>query len=123
MCVLAGIAVYTLSLTMVNSLNSVVPTTISTAANSTTYLNSQTKSTNKFELIHADRESLKRADVRGVLRVSRDTIEEIFVFILQALSEKHVSPGFGQRVVVYFCRWIASHGTAVARRDRRRTIC
>ena len=46
MCVLAGIAVCTLSLTMVNSLNSVVPTTSSTAVNST----------NELELIHGDRE-------------------------------------------------------------------
>lgn len=53
-----------------------------------------------LQLIHADREALKRAETFAGYpghyghRV-RDTIEEIFVLLLQALSEKHVTPGFG----------------------------
>ncbi|EMD37219.1 hypothetical protein CERSUDRAFT_115114 [Gelatoporia subvermispora B] len=52
-----------------------------------------------LELIHADRESLKRAETFAGYpgqyghRV-RDTIEEIFVLLLQALSERHIRPGF-----------------------------
>lgn len=52
-----------------------------------------------LELIHADRESLKRVETFSGYpgqyghRV-RDTIEEIFVLLLQALSERHVKPGF-----------------------------
>ncbi|OSX58161.1 hypothetical protein POSPLADRAFT_1185030 [Postia placenta MAD-698-R-SB12] len=52
-----------------------------------------------LELIHADRESLKRAETFSGYpgqyghRV-RDTIEEIFVLLLQALSERHMRPGF-----------------------------
>ncbi|TFY54975.1 hypothetical protein EVJ58_g8543 [Rhodofomes roseus] len=52
-----------------------------------------------LELIHADRESLKRAETFSGYpgqyghRV-RDTIEEIFVLLLQALGERHVKPGF-----------------------------
>ncbi|KAI0759399.1 exocyst complex component Sec10-like protein [Trametes elegans] len=52
-----------------------------------------------LELIHADRESLKRAETFSGYpgtyghRV-RDTIEEIFVLLLQALGERHIKPGF-----------------------------
>ncbi|OBZ66423.1 F-box protein pof6 [Grifola frondosa] len=52
-----------------------------------------------LELIHADRESLKRAEIFSGYpgqyghRV-RDTIEEIFVVLLQALSDRHIRPGF-----------------------------
>ncbi|KAH9914140.1 exocyst complex component Sec10-like protein [Fomitopsis serialis] len=52
-----------------------------------------------LELIHADRESLKRAETFSGYpgqyghRV-RDTIEEIFVLLLQAIGERHVKPGF-----------------------------
>ena len=52
-----------------------------------------------LELIHADREALKRVETFAEYpghyghRV-RDTIEEIFVLMLQALNERHVSPGF-----------------------------
>ncbi|OCH87584.1 hypothetical protein OBBRIDRAFT_889675 [Obba rivulosa] len=52
-----------------------------------------------LELIHADRESLKRAETFSGYpgqyghRV-RDTIEEIFILLLQALSERHIRPGF-----------------------------
>jgi recyclin-1 len=89
-----------------------VPT--STAATSTPSLNSQkntSKPTNKLELllsldvalelIHADRESLKRAETFAGYpghyghRV-HDTIEEIFILLLQVLGERHMSPGFGQ---------------------------
>ncbi|TFK34682.1 f-box protein pof6 [Crucibulum laeve] len=54
-----------------------------------------------LELIHADRESLKRVETFAGYpghyghRV-RDTIEEIFILMLQALGERHVSKGFSQ---------------------------
>ncbi|THH29168.1 hypothetical protein EUX98_g5028 [Antrodiella citrinella] len=56
-----------------------------------------------LELIHADRESLKRAETftgyPGYYghRV-RDTIEEIFVLCLQALAERHIKPGFERAI-------------------------
>lgn len=52
-----------------------------------------------LELIHADREALKRVETfigypgHYGHRV-RDTIEEIFVLLLQALGERHIRPGF-----------------------------
>ncbi|GBE82527.1 hypothetical protein SCP_0409110 [Sparassis crispa] len=52
-----------------------------------------------LELIHANRESLKRAETFSGYpgqfghRV-RDTIEELFVLLLQALGERHIRPGF-----------------------------
>lgn len=54
-----------------------------------------------LELIHADREALKRAETFAGYpghyghRV-HDTIEEVFILLLQTLGENHVSPGFGQ---------------------------
>ncbi|KAL0958097.1 hypothetical protein HGRIS_000269 [Hohenbuehelia grisea] len=54
-----------------------------------------------LELIHADREALKRVETFAGYpghyghRV-RDTIEEIFILFLQALSERHVTRGFAQ---------------------------
>jgi recyclin-1 len=54
-----------------------------------------------LELIHAARESLKRVEIFAGYpghyghRV-RDTMEEIFILMLQALNERHVSPGFGE---------------------------
>ncbi|PPQ73408.1 hypothetical protein CVT24_008502 [Panaeolus cyanescens] len=54
-----------------------------------------------LELIHADRESLKRVETFAGYpghyghRV-RDTIEEIFILLLQALGERHVAKGFYQ---------------------------
>ena len=51
------------------------------------------------EVIHADREALKRAETFANYpghyghRV-RDTIEEVFILMLSALREKHVSKGF-----------------------------
>lgn len=62
-----------------------------------------------LELIHADRESLKRAETFSGYpgtyghRV-RDTIEEIFVLVLQALGERHIKPGF-DRCVAMFHIW------------------
>ncbi len=58
-----------------------------------------------LELIHADRESLKRAETFSGYpgqyghRV-HDTVEEIFVLLLQALAERHIRPGF-ERYEVY----------------------
>jgi recyclin-1 len=54
-----------------------------------------------LELIHADREVLKRVETFAGYpshygqRV-RDTIEEIFILVLQALNERHVTPGFAK---------------------------
>lgn len=54
-----------------------------------------------LELIHADREALKRAEAFAGYpghyghRV-RDTIEEVFIMVLQALGEKHIAKGFAQ---------------------------
>ncbi|KAM5539791.1 hypothetical protein V8D89_006604 [Ganoderma adspersum] len=52
-----------------------------------------------LELIHADRESLKRAETFSGYPGSyghrvRDTIEEIFVLLLLALGGRHIKPGF-----------------------------
>jgi recyclin-1 len=54
-----------------------------------------------LELIHADREALKRVETFAGYpshyghRV-RDTIEEVFILMLQVLSERHVSSGFAR---------------------------
>ncbi|KAG8882223.1 F-box protein: endocytic membrane traffic, recycling ReCYcling 1 [Tulasnella sp. 331] len=52
-----------------------------------------------LEIIHADRESLKRAETFQHYPGSyghrvRETIEELFILMLQALSAKHIQPGF-----------------------------
>ncbi|KAI0657050.1 exocyst complex component Sec10-like protein [Cubamyces menziesii] len=71
-----------------------------------------------LELIHADRESLKRVETFSGYpgtyghRV-RDTVEEIFV-LLQALGERHIKPGFetyayGWLIQVYFNKELAPH--------------
>jgi len=54
-----------------------------------------------LELIQADREALKRVEsFKGYPGTYghkvRETIEELFILLLQALSERHVSPGFGK---------------------------
>ncbi|KAG9218157.1 hypothetical protein CCMSSC00406_0008096 [Pleurotus cornucopiae] len=57
-----------------------------------------------LELIHADREALKRVETFAGYpghyghRV-RDTIEEIFILFLQILSERHVIKGFSQAIL------------------------
>lgn len=54
-----------------------------------------------LELIHADREALKRVETFASYpghyghRV-QDTIEEIFVLMLDALRDRHISPAFTQ---------------------------
>ncbi|KAF5347131.1 hypothetical protein D9756_010961 [Leucocoprinus leucothites] len=54
-----------------------------------------------LELIHADREALKRVEAFAGYpghyghRV-RDTIEELFILMLQTLGERHVTKGFSQ---------------------------
>ncbi|KAL5514904.1 hypothetical protein ACEPAG_2220 [Sanghuangporus baumii] len=52
-----------------------------------------------LELIHADRESLKRLETFAGYPGSyghrvHDTIEEIFILLMQSMSERHISPGF-----------------------------
>ncbi|GJJ14596.1 hypothetical protein Clacol_008862 [Clathrus columnatus] len=54
-----------------------------------------------LELIHADREALKRVETFQNYpghygQKVRETIEELFILLLQALSERHISPGFSQ---------------------------
>jgi recyclin-1 len=54
-----------------------------------------------LELIHADRDSMKRFETFSGypghygFRV-RDTIEELFILLLKALGERHVEKGFGK---------------------------
>ena len=54
-----------------------------------------------IELIQADREALKRVETFSGYpghyghRV-RDTIEEIFILMLQALGERHITVGFAR---------------------------
>lgn len=56
-----------------------------------------------LELIQADRESLKRVETFQAypgqygLKV-RETIEEIFIVLLQAVGNRHVAPGFKQAI-------------------------
>lgn len=57
-----------------------------------------------LELIHADRESLKRIETfknyTGKYgRKVKDTIEEVFVLLLQAVGNRHIAPGFRMSVV------------------------
>ena len=75
---------------------------INSASNSTGVINSLELLLSfdvALEVIHADREALKRvetfADYPGHYghRV-RDTIEEIFILMLSVLREKHMSKGF-----------------------------
>ena len=52
-----------------------------------------------MELIHANRESLKRVDAFAAYpghygHKVQDTIEEVFILMLQALAERHLKPGF-----------------------------
>ena len=52
-----------------------------------------------LELIHVDRESLKRVDAFATYpghygHKVQDTIEEVFILMLQALAERHLKPGF-----------------------------
>ena len=52
-----------------------------------------------LELIHADRVSLKRVDAFAAYpghygHKVQDTIEEVFILMLQALAERHLKLGF-----------------------------
>ena len=54
-----------------------------------------------LELIHADREALKRIETFAGYpghygHQVQDTIEEIFVLMLEALGDRHISPAFAQ---------------------------
>ncbi|KAF8513593.1 exocyst complex component Sec10-like protein [Hysterangium stoloniferum] len=54
-----------------------------------------------LELIHADRESLKRVETFQYYpghygHKVRETIEELFIIMLQVLSDRHISPGFSR---------------------------
>ncbi|KAF8148471.1 f-box protein pof6 [Crassisporium funariophilum] len=87
------------------------PTPLMTAGISTPLASSSSNTTHQLdlllsldvalEIIHADRESLKRVETFAGYpghyghRV-RDTIEEIFILMLQAVGERHVSKGFSQ---------------------------
>jgi recyclin-1 len=57
-----------------------------------------------LELIHADRESLKRVEAfRGYQgkygQKVQDALEEVFILLLQAIGNMHIAPGFR--------RWVA----------------
>ena len=60
-----------------------------------------------LEIIHADRESLKRVETFAGYpghyghRV-HDTIEEIFILMLQTVGERHISKGFAMSVFFFF---------------------
>ena len=62
-----------------------------------------------LEIIHADRESLKRVETFAGYpghyghRV-HDTIEEIFILMLQTVGEKHISKGFAMSVFPFKIR-------------------
>ncbi|TXT05991.1 hypothetical protein VHUM_03752 [Vanrija humicola] len=52
-----------------------------------------------LELIHADRESLKRTETFGKYPAKtgtkvREAIEEIFILLLKAVGDRHIAPGF-----------------------------
>lgn len=54
-----------------------------------------------LELIHADREALKRIETFAAYpghygHQVQDTIEEIFVLMIEALGDRHISPAFAQ---------------------------
>ncbi|KDQ54036.1 hypothetical protein JAAARDRAFT_160970 [Jaapia argillacea MUCL 33604] len=74
-----------------------------------------------LELIHADREALKRVETFSGYpghyghRV-HDTVEEIFILLLQTMSERHLSPGFAQAIDRMHAYKPAEHGetTSVA---------
>jgi recyclin-1 len=56
-----------------------------------------------LELIHADRESLKRIETfknyTGKYgRKVKEAIEEVFVLLLQAVGNRHIAPGFRMSV-------------------------
>lgn len=81
-----------------------------------------------LELIHADRESLKRAETFAGYpgqyghRV-HDTMEEIFVLMLQALGERHIKPGFERCGGVYSYAVTSSHTPQSCRTDARIPPC
>lgn len=60
-----------------------------------------------LEIIHADRESLKRVETfvgypgHYGHRV-HDTIEEIFILMLQTIGERHISKGFAMSVPTFY---------------------
>lgn len=56
-----------------------------------------------LELIHADREALKRVETFQYYpghygHKVRETIEELFIILLQTLGDRHIRPGFAQCV-------------------------
>ncbi|KAG9017515.1 F-box protein: endocytic membrane traffic, recycling ReCYcling 1 [Tulasnella sp. 427] len=56
-----------------------------------------------LEIMHADRESLKRVETFQSYPGSyghrvRETIEELFILMLQAMSERHTQPGFTKAI-------------------------
>jgi hypothetical protein len=103
-----GIVACALSLTIVNSLGGLVSDDArrhhhqqhSSGLHGLSHL--ANKAPNKLELIHTDCESLKRADTfagypRHYGHRVHDIIEDIFILLLQALSEKHVSPNLASK--------------------------
>lgn len=65
-----------------------------------------------LELIHADRDALKRLETFASYPGSyghrvRETIEEVFILLLRSMGERHVCPGFER--YVGFCYLYNSH--------------
>jgi recyclin-1 len=62
-----------------------------------------------LSLIHADREALKRVETFAAYpghyghRV-QETIEEVFILMVQAMSSRHIVPGFAKCVAKNFNR-------------------
>lgn len=59
-----------------------------------------------LELIHADREAIKRCETFKDYPAPfghrvRETIEELFILMLQAMGDRHVAPGFAKRVTSF----------------------
>ena len=92
---------------MTPSNNTLTPLTSSNGSNVQHQLDLLLSLDVALEIIHEDRESLKRVETFAGYpghyghRV-HDTIEEIFILMLQTVGEKHISKGFAMSVSVNF---------------------
>lgn len=88
---------------MTPSNNTLTPLTSSNGSNVQHQLDLLLSLDVALEIIHEDRESLKRVETFAGYpghyghRV-HDTIEEIFILMLQTVGEKHISKGFAMSV-------------------------
>ena len=90
---------------MTPSNNTLTPLTSSNGSNVQHQLDLLLSLDVALEIIHEDRESLKRVETFAGYpghyghRV-HDTIEEIFILMLQTVGEKHISKGFAMSVSI-----------------------